>query len=82
MLSTTLHAIILWYVEFILSLEAFIFDTLPTKVVVLICLYRIPCFETSTFVRFCMLIIFLHYIFVAFVLDFDNVTSSLFHAAK
>lgn len=82
MLFTTLHAVILWYVAFILSLEAFIFDALSTNIVGSICLYGMPCSETSTSVRFCTLTIFLHYIFVAFVLDFDNITSSLFHAAK
>lgn len=71
-----------WYVAFILSLELFLFDNLPAVVVGSICLYGVPCFEISSCVRFCTIVFFLHYIFVAFVLDFSHFMSSLFHAAK
>jgi len=60
------YSYMLWYITFILSLKAFIFDTLPTNVVDSICIYGIPCFATSIFIRFCALIIFLRYIFSGF----------------
>lgn len=65
-----------------MSLELYIFDNFPAVVVGLICHYGVPCFEISSCVTFCTLVFLLHYIFVAFVLDFNNFMSSLFHAAK